>query len=73
MKCLICDKETKKGYSVDLDLPLLPYCSNHDLDVYMYIVLMKADGNLSPENWLKNARKTAKAKGSTKKTNAKRK
>lgn len=68
MKCLICDKETDKCFSMDIDLPKFPYCKDHEFDVQMYLILaMGKDEIFSADSWLKSARKTATTKKSKKK------
>ena len=56
-KCIICDKETKNMYSIDIDLPSFAYCKKHQYHVQVYVTLLMAGGSINPEQWLKNQRK----------------
>lgn len=57
MTCIICHKETDKVYNYDAGTSIFPYCDEHSFDVFYFITLLNADGNLSPQNWLSHARK----------------
>jgi len=57
MKCLICDKETKNQYSLDIDLPKFSFCRKHQYHVQVYVTLLMTENNFDPERWLKTQRK----------------
>ena len=56
-KCIICDKETKTQYAIDIDLPKFDYCKKHQYHVQVYVTLLMTDNQFNPDRWLQNQRK----------------
>jgi hypothetical protein len=56
-KCIICNNEAVGKSVVDIDLPPLYYCKDHDFDVQMYFILSAGNDKVfTAESWLKNCR-----------------
>lgn len=56
MKCLICDKETKTGLTLDLDINPIGFCDKHEKEVRFSMDILMSDGEESFKAFINQAK-----------------